>query len=417
MVKARHIAIDRTVIENTDSIISSILKGEYTLIPELIGKKGLLFSFSTLMKFISEEATHDKRLLDIGSDRSIKSLSSGEQKRALLNFILSKSPDFIIIENPFDALDTQSISDLIERLTALSKEINICQVYNRDRDIMPFITDAIAISDKDGSNYIESISTFIESNRKSVQFNIKGDIPQPVDRYNLDSDEIVRFNSVNVDYDKRAILKDINWTINQGEFWHLKGANGSGKTTILTMINGDNPKAFGEEIYLFGKRKGSGESVWQIKNYIGYFTPSMMEPTKGYQTVLNMVVSGLTDSIGLYRKVSNLSIKLAEEWLKLVDLYSIKDRQFSSIPEVERRVVLIIRAMIKHPPILILDEPSMGLDDYNRSIMSLLINKISAESESSILYVSHQDEPELTPKYIYQLTPSAIGSTGEVIVT
>lgn len=178
------------------------------------------------------------------------------------------------------------------------------------------------------------------------------------------------------------------------------------------MITGDNPKAYGQDLILFGQKRGSGESIWDIKKKIGYITPSITTLFRGWNTVEKMVISGLVDSIGLYKKPTEMQKRLAGEWINLIGLKELKHTRFSTLSEGQQCMVLIARAMIKHPPLLILDEPSHGLDDYNASILSALINKISEEGKTTIIYVSHRKEPGLKPKDIYELVPTKNGSFG-----
>ncbi len=410
-----HIAIYAPEQAVNAPIIGAILKGSApNELFELRGKKGVLFSNTTLASFIEEEHKHDFFELTGNSQRSIRTFSSGEQRKALLQYLLSQNPDFILLDNPFDALDTNSVSELKSALTKLSKRMPVLQIFKRRSDLLPFIQDLVQIH-KENAITREKLSDFLKKEEISHSSRFIGSIPAPLEHFRLDQDELIRFDNVSVRYDDRIILNTIFWTVNKGEFWQLKGPNGSGKTTILSMINGDNPKAYGQAIYLFGKRKGSGESIWQIKKMIGYFSPSMMDLFKRRNTALQMVVSGLKDSIGLYKKAGSTSEALALKWLQLLDLESYRDEPFLKLNQVQRRLVLIARAMIKHPPLLILDEPSTGLDDKGATLLSVLINKMAAESKTAIIYVSHRKEPGLTPDYIYELIPGEKGSRGFIV--
>jgi molybdate transport system ATP-binding protein len=240
-------------------------------------------------------------------------------------------------------------------------------------------------------------------------------VPPPLHSYEHMGEVLVSMNAVSVSYNERPILNNINWEIRSGEFWQLMGANGSGKTTLLTMISGDNPKAFGQEIYLFGKRKGSGETVWEIKEKVGYFSPNMIRDFERHDSIEQMILSGFFDSVGLYIKPTDMQVKLAKDWLLLLGLSSKAAQPFRLFPQGQQRMILIARAMVKHPPLLILDEPTAGLDDESASLFTKLINKISAESSTAIVYVSHRSEAGLKPQFIFRLTPGALGSTGEVI--
>jgi molybdate transport system ATP-binding protein len=181
------------------------------------------------------------------------------------------------------------------------------------------------------------------------------------------------------------------------------------------MIAGDNPKAYGQNLFLFGKRKGSGETVWEIKEKIGYLTPAMTDLFNTRHTLEEMIVSGFFDSIGLYIKPSEIQLRLADEWLLLIEMLHLKNKPFCTLTLGQQRMALIARAMVKHPPLLILDEPTSGLDDHNVAVVTSLINKIAAESSTAILYVSHRAEEGLKPQFIFRLAASENGSTGAII--
>ncbi len=411
----KHIALNGQPLSMSSSFIQDILEGKnMEHFKDLAGKKGAIFSNMTLAQFMAEEEQHEVYDLTSDTHRSIRTYSSGEQKKALLTYLLNKKPEFLIVDNPFDALDAESVASIEERLIELSKQMPIIQVYKRKNDLLPFITHGLRI-EADKIVYSDTIDAFLEKYHPQQEFVFEGSIPPPVEHYNEFDGNLVEFVNVNVNYHDRQILQNINWCIKPGEFWQLTGPNGSGKTTMLTMINGDNPKAFGQEIYIFGKRKGSGESVWDIKKRVGYFTPAMMDLFKHRHTAEQMVISGLVDSIGLYHKATEMQMHLAEQWLKLIGVYDKRHRPYIELSQVQQRMVLMARAIIKHPPLLILDEPSNGLDDYSAKLLSTLINKMAAESTTAVLYVSHRLEPDLQPQYIFKLIPTSRGSVGKVI--
>ncbi len=409
----KHYAIQSEHISVKGSWAKNLLKGNTNNeLRELNGKKGVLFSNVTLEKLIDDEMRHDNFALSPDKERSIRTYSSGEQKKALLEYLMSQQPDFVILDNPFDCLDVQSVANLKERITGLSNEVCFIQLFKRVDDIMPFINDILILDDE---QYVKTLSVteFVaHAKTKNICMNdpLPGRMGAPIEV----NDELVRLHNVCVHYDDRTILNNINWEIRKGEFWQLIGPNGSGKTTILSMIYGDNPKAFGVDLFLFGHKKGTGESVWEIKEKMGYFSPAMTELFNGNHSADNMVVSGLVDSIGLYRKVGDVQMQLAHQWLQLLDLYDKKDELFYKLSQIEQRMLLIARAMIKHPPLLILDEPSTGLDDEHAALMVALINKIAEESNTTIVYVSHRKEPGLRPHKNYLLVPGESGSVGLV---
>jgi len=403
----KHYAIEGDALTVKGKWMQQLLKGN-SEIEELHGKKGVLFSNVTLERMIEEEFLHDDFSLSGNNQRSIRTFSSGEQKKALLNYLINQSPDFIVLDNPFDCLDIQSVAELKNSLNHISENIPIIQVFKRHNDVMPFITDVLVLEKEDVIQF-HTKAEFEKLHLHRETAFLTADIPAPIKAFENIPEELIAFKGVSVSYEGRSIVSNIHWSIKKGEFWQLIGPNGSGKTTMLSMIYGDNPKAFGEPIFIFGYKKGTGESVWDLKEKMGYFTPSMTERFHSSQTVEQMVISGLVDSVGLYLKPSDRQKHLANEWLKVLGLEPNKSERFYRQSQVNQRMIMIARAMIKHPPLLILDEPSTGLDDFSASLMVQLIQKIAKESSTAILYVSHRKEEGLKPNHYFELIKNVDG--------
>jgi molybdate transport system ATP-binding protein len=367
-----------------------------------------LFSSYTLQLFLHEEQIHEYSGIDDTKKQTLRSMSSGEQKKVLLKHLISLKPDVLILDNVFDNLDVATQQSLKDDLKKMAGQTSIIQLLHRKRDALDFIETKVTATVKG------EIIPYAETNDLPDD-HFYQTIPAPLHKYDLNSDELVRFTNVNVSYDGRQILQNINWSIHKGEFWQLKGPNGSGKTSMLTMITGDNVKGYGQELFLFGRKKGSGESVWDIKSKIGYLTPSMTDLFSTRHTLEQMIMSGYVDQIGLYTIPSDMQQRSAHEWLQLLQLEHKARQPFCNLSPGEQRMALVARAMVKHPPVLILDEPLTGLDDYNAEKVIQLINKIAAESSSAILYVSHQTEKGLEPQQIFELTKTENGSVGKVI--
>lgn len=411
----QHIAIYGDDFSTRSLFFKKMIKGEgHPSFGFMHNKKIALFSNVALERFMEEELAHDTYDLTSTWGRSIRTLSSGEQKKALLKHLLAQAPDVLILDNPFDALDIKSVAALREQLLAIAENTSIVQLFKRRDDLLPFIERGLLVQ-QSKVIFEGNINEYLEV-KEDDHFSFTSEIPAPLDPIILEDKELIRMDDINIAYQERPILKNINWEVNQGEFWQVKGPNGSGKSTLLTMIDGDNPKAYGQNIYLFGQRKGSGETVWDIKKNIGYFTPSMMELFKARRhKAEGMIIGGLLDSIGLYRTPTDAQRHLATQWLEVIGLGKKSNTAFVDLSIVEQRLILIARAMIKHPPVLILDEPSNGLDDHAAEVLISLINKIAKESSSAILYVSHRDEQGLKPEKILELTPTTEGSTSKII--
>ncbi|MCY1719920.1 ATP-binding cassette domain-containing protein [Prolixibacteraceae bacterium Z1-6] len=414
MIQDKHWAIFGPGISMKSAFMQDLQKG---VVPDLLNhfseKRGVLFSTYTLQKFIKEEVQHDDYTLSEAEHRSIRTFSSGEQRKALLNYLISLHPDFIVFDNIFDMLDVESREILTRRLSDLSQKTPIIQVVKRKDNLLPFIKNAIRIENEKIS-YSGTIEQYEQLFITENSIKLKEQLPPPLEHITLEQNPLIQFTHVTVSYADRTIVKNINWEIKNGDFWQLKGPNGSGKTTLLTMITGDNPKAYGQDIVLFGHKRGTGESIWDIKKKIGYVTPSLTTLFRGWNTVEKMVISGLVDSIGLYKKPTELQKQVAGQWIKLIGLAALKHQRFATLSEVQQCMVLIARAMIKHPPLLILDEPAHGLDDTSASLLTSLINKISDEGQTTIIYVSHRKEPGLKPRQVFELIPGDSGSQGRI---
>lgn len=403
-----HCAIYAAGQLNKDKIVQEIYSGRMAIPGHNIqNAKGALYSNLTINDFIKEELIHGHFDVTTENKVSLVTSSGGQQKKALLNYLLSTNPEFLVIDGVFDNLDIASQQQIIIKLQDISSGVKIIQILNRKKDMLPFITHIFSLKNRslvEGWNEDMLISP--------THFN--GTIPAPIHEYSMQLNPLVQFNNVNVSYNEVAIIKNICWQINKGEFWQLIGPNGSGKTTMLSMIYGDNPKAYGQDLILFGKRKGSGESVWEIKEKIGYFSSSITQQFDRLDTLEQMIISGFNDSIGLYILPTDLQIQRAAAWLKLLKLFDQRKQLFRNFSMAQQRLILIARAMVKHPPLLILDEPTAGIDDESAALFTALVNKIAAESNTAILYVSHREEQGLNPKYIFELEPGADGSAGKI---
>lgn len=388
--------------------IKSLLDGNPPRdLSKLKEQKGALFSKLALEQFMLEEDRHDIKVLTLGVSQSLRSYSSGEQKKALLKYILNGSPDFIVLDNPFDNLDTESQEELAKRLEKISVRTTIIQILSRRKDLLPFVTNYASLKQRDLLVHKNPLPTSINGPIASL-----GDIPAPLQSWQYRPRVLIDLKNITVQFGDKRVLDAIDWKIQKGEFWQLIGKNGSGKTTILSMITGENPKGYGQELYIFGHKKGSGESVWELKEKMGYFTPAMTDKFTGYHTLEHMIVSGLTDSIGLYTRPTEAQLRLASEWLRLIGLWDIKDTHFHNLTMGQQRLIMTVRAMVKHPLLLILDEPTAGLDDTSADLLVALVNKMASESDTAIIFVSHRKEPGLDPDFVYELQMTPKGSRG-----
>jgi len=388
-----------------DTILNGEAKGDLAVFNN---QKGILFSDIAIEKFIEKEFQYDSVEASTDTQRQLRTFSSGERKKEFLKYCISQNPDFIIFDNPFDHLDQASRVILAASLKDLVEDISIIQLVNRVTDILSFVPNKAQI--KDNSYELHPISK-TESHFKTLN---TAAIPKGAETHSFHESVLIQLEDVSVSYEDRKILNNISWTIRQGEFWQLIGPNGSGKSTILSLITGDNPKGFGQNLFLFGRKKGTGESVWDIKKQIGIFTTSMTDLFQKGHTLEQMILSGFFDSIGLYTKPTTHQKQIVTQWLEVIEMTHLRKKRFIDLSIGQQRVALIVRAVLKHPPLLILDEPVEGLDDENVDLVIQLINTIKQETNVSIIFVSHRIEQGLAPTSVFELIPSETGSTGNI---
>jgi molybdate transport system ATP-binding protein len=399
---------------NKKSIIEKIMTNRFlNTIIDLNSMKGVLHSTITINRFVEEELRHDRFLIQNADNSSLGSMSGGQQKKALLMYLIAQKPDYMVLDDVYSNIDKETQQSITVTLGQLAKTTLLIQVFFRKRDILPCIGIVLTIDENNAivkEESAESFMTIMPSPETGInRFNL----PKEYDENHADINPLIQLNSVSVKYFDKKVLDKVNWTIQKGEFWQLTGPNGSGKSTLLSIITGDNPRGYGQDMILFGKKKGTGESIWDIKRQIGYFTPSMILQFTRDDTVENMIISGLLDSVGLYIKPSDLQKDIAKSWLEMLGP-SYRNKSFQDLSIGQQRMVMVVRAMVKHPPLLILDEPTIELDDENSRLFIEMVNVIASGKKIAIVYVSHRDEPGLKPDKIFELVPGSEGSKGIV---
>lgn len=297
--------------------------------------------------------------------RTIVSLSSGEFRRFQLARVLIKRPTLLIVDNPFIGLDNEGrkiVSRLLQRLT-LNGRLSLILVVSRwPRDTKGF------------THVVEVDEGRIEKRLIA---------PAPI---------IMEARNINISYGQRTILKDFSITIREGEHWALKGQNGSGKSTLLSLICADNPQGYACDITLFGRQRGSGESIWDIKKNIGFVSPEMYRAYRRNLPVKTIVASGLHDTTGLFRQPKQEDFLCIEKWMQRFKINDWAERSYLSLSSGEQRLVLLCRAFVKNPPLLILDEPFHGLDERNRLMALNIITEYCSLPRKTLIMVSHYDE-------------------------
>lgn len=334
-------------------------------------------------------------------DRAFRKLSTGESRKVMLIRALTCQPELLLLDEPFEGLDAASLQALQLHLKEVSENVSIVLVLNRLDQCPNFITHVAYMHDGELKHQVErndksgfdQLSQLLHISTTDLQIPpTDPDTTLP----SLDANQpLVKLSAATIKYSDAVIFENLDWTINRGEHWQLTGPNGSGKTALLSLITGDHPQCYVNDILVFGFQRGSGESIWQIKQFIGYVSTALQwEYTVG-TSLRNVIISGFYDSIGLYSKYTENQRNIANQWLRVLGLEDRADQPFTAQSYGDQRLLLIARAMVKHPPLLILDEPCLGLDDMNRQRVLSLIEMIAARSESTVLYVNHHAEDKI----------------------
>lgn len=334
-------------------------------------------------------------------NRRFKYLSTGETRKTLLCQALMSEPELLILDEPFDGLDVQSRAQLAALLESLNQQgYTLVLVLNRFDEIPDFIQHAGVLADCNLTETGEKTALLEQALIAQLAHSEQLDgvtLPEPdapAARHALDPHQprIVLRDGM-VSYDDRPILNRLSWTVNPGEHWQIIGPNGAGKSTLLSLITGDHPQGYSNDLTLFGRRRGSGETIWDIKKHIGYVSSSLHLDYRVSTTVRNAILSGYFDSIGIYQAVSDKQHKLAQQWLDILGMDTrIADAPFHSLSWGQQRLALIVRALVKHPTLLILDEPLQGLDPLNRHLIRRFVDVLISEGETQLLFVSHHAE-------------------------
>ena len=316
-------------------------------------------------------------------DKYIITLSSGELRKFQLTKTLFSDPKLLIMDNPFIGLDAETrdqLRDLL-RLLAEERDMEIMLVMSKTDDIPSFVSEVKWMGKQ------EPVPAHVLSDKKREAI-----LSLPYTNSDYDCQRVIDMKNVCIRYGERTILRDLDWTVMNGERWALSGQNGSGKSTLLSLVCADNPQSYACDITLFDRPRGSGESIWDIKKHIGYVSPEMHRSYKRNLTAIRIVASGLMDSIGLYAVPNPQDYDKCRWWLDIFGIGDLADKPFLQLSSGEQRLVLLARAFVKDPQLLILDEPLHGLDLWNRRLTKDVIETFCQRKGKTLIMVTHYQE-------------------------
>jgi molybdate transport system ATP-binding protein len=336
--------------------------------------------------------------LNIGHilQRGLRFVSTGEMRKTLLIKAILSDPGLLILDSPLDGLDLASQVELKQIIDELLRSSLPLLLLCRQIEDIPAGVSHLMVLDRGELLLVGTRGEGLKDARVQALMNPPvaelEKLPAAAPRvYQLPHRDIplIELRNVCVAYGDLQVLQDVSWTFGRGQHCCVSGPNGCGKTTLLSLVTGDNHKAYGQNITLFGIRRGSGESVWDIKQKYGQLDTQLhLNYVRGMR-VVEVVVSGFFDTIGLYDDWGDAQRAIAEQWLAALGLGEYTRENFDALSFGIQRMVLLARAMVKSPIILLLDEPTLGLDGHHRSLILRAIDHIAAHSDTRIIFVSH----------------------------
>ena len=376
-----------------------------------------------LLDAASRARLHEERLairdrlhslfgLDELLDKYIITLSSGELRKFQLTRTLLALPRVLVLDTPFIGLAAAPRDALSELLGALARSMRLMIILVMSRvDVMPpFITHVIPVRGLEVLPKVPVADFYASQEILRCARNDRGGAQNdreivreailsiPVKDLSAEpfypsapGSEIIRCNSVSIRYGDRTILRDFDWTVREGERWALTGENGSGKSTLLSLVCADNPQSYACDISLFGHRRGSGESIWDIKKHIGYVSPEMHRAYQKNIAALDIVASGLFDTVGMFMHPTELQLDTCRLWMRIFGIGDLAERPYLRLSSGEQRLCLLARAFVKDPELLIFDEPMHGLDLRHCARVKDIIDNFVSRPHKTLVMVSHYD--------------------------
>jgi molybdate transport system ATP-binding protein len=325
--------------------------------------------------------------------RPVVTLSNGETRRTLIAYAFLKQPKVLLLDSPFVGLDVESRELLHELLNEVSQHIQLIFVGSL-ADIPACTTHVLElVGEKTHRIHEKPFPENIDGDSKQLSLNQEivhklKSIASPFNNF----ETAVAFRSTTVCYNGVNVVDNVSWTVKRGERWALMGSNGSGKSTLLSLVVGDNPQAYQNDFDLFDRKRGTGESIWDIKKRTGYVSPELHLYFNRHTVVWKAVASGLFDTAGLFKTLTVAEHELVNDYLRLLNVQHLNNRLVNELSAGEQRLIFLARALIKNPPLLILDEPCQGLDFNHMVQFRELVNELVTSLDKTLIYVTHYEE-------------------------
>jgi len=338
-------------------------------------------------------------------DRRMAQLSNGEMRRVLLSRALLKAPKLLVLDDPFAGLDPAMRARLQAALERLANEgLSMVLMVRHEDEIPSCVTHLLTLR----ALRIAGQRRLTRTQRRTTSASVAahGDV-RPSDAVAVGvksrgegaasravkgpNEPVVELHGVTVRYGRRTVLDKLDWTVRAGERWLVTGPNGSGKTTLLSLVTGDNPAAYANDVRVFGRAREPGESLWPIRRRIGQVSPEIQCYFDGDKTCLDAVLSGRVNAEGGVMRATPLARETARDWLRELGLAGVEKVPFGALSSGCQRLVLLARAMLPQPDLLLLDEPCLNLDTASRRlVLEVLERLLRSRRDEAVICVVHR---------------------------
>lgn len=335
------------------------------------------------------------------ADKSLIKLSNGETRRLAIAAALLKNPLLFLMDRPLTGLDQATrmkFGDILKIIIDSGIQVVMTTSIGEIPNAITHIGQL-----KHGKLFPISRTEQIEGSQISSAQATSKELLSLLNSYPEGSYKtLIHMDGVNIAYGQKMLLENLHWEVKPGERWALKGHNGAGKSTLVSLLLGENPQAYANNFSLFDRKRGSGESIWDIKRPVGFVSPELSRYFPKNQTCLKIVLSGLFDTVGLFRKPTEEEETTAKKWLSALEIPHIADLRLAQVSLEEQRFCLLARALIKRPALLILDEAAQGMDDEQRHRFKQVVDAVCTYTPIGLVYVSHyaDDIPAAVDKEI-----------------
>lgn len=347
---------------------------------------------TTVKEFLPQDSENHPLVKSLKVDslmeRGYRQLSSGQSKKVLILREILHGKKTLVLYNPYDGLDVESCAELDSILQNLVAEIEVI-VLVQNREDIPLWASHLGIFEEEALIHHGHMHDTITKMPELKVCNRDIEITKEEET----AETLLIMRKGFAAYGENTLFTGLDLKIATGEHTLITGHNGCGKSTLLHIITGDNSKCYANDMELFGRKRGSGESIWELKKDIGIVSPELHRNHRCAGSALEILLGGLYDSIGLYKRPTRVERLEGEKWFSWLEMSDLASKPFRRLSFAQQRMILIGRGLIKMPKLLILDEPTQGLDEEHRLQVLFLMEKIAREKLSTIVFVSHrQDE-------------------------